>query len=441
VDCKNGGLQMPRKVKDCIIDTRTARAKLKPQGLPYWRSVGEQGLHLGYRRNVAQAGTWNFRILNTRGAKSKYTTGLLGIADDVSEADGTRVLDYQMAVVAARVKATEAAKVANGETAKPKGPFTVSDAIENYLTDLTHRGKDARDARYKLLAHVAPKLGGRMLAGITKTELRAWLHNLSKAPARVRSAKGEAPAHRVAPQGDEQERRRKNSANRVWKLAKATFNHAYAEGHVASDEGWRTVKRLEDADAARVRFLSEDECRRLLNACAPDFRRIVTGALLTGARYSELCRMEVQDFQHKSGTVHINKGKTGARHVHLTAEGVKFFDSLTIGKAAGDLLFAKDRDGSAWGTSHQIPHMAAAAKRAHLAHVNFHALRHSFASHLMEQAEVPLMVIALALGHKDTTMVQKHYGHLRPDFVAETIRAKAMKLGLKLDNKVRTLRA
>ena len=41
----------------------------------------------------------------------------------------------------------------------------------------------------------------------------------------------------------------------------------------------------------------------------------------------------------------------------------------------------------------------------------------------------PLMVVAQVLGHADTRMVEKHYGHLAPSYVRDTVRATAMDLG------------
>ena len=41
----------------------------------------------------------------------------------------------------------------------------------------------------------------------------------------------------------------------------------------------------------------------------------------------------------------------------------------------------------------------------------------------------PLLVIAQALGHRDTSMVERHYGHLCPGFVRQTIEATGMDLG------------
>jgi hypothetical protein len=37
----------------------------------------------------------------------------------------------------------------------------------------------------------------------------------------------------------------------------------------------------------------------------------------------------------------------------------------------------------------------------------------------------PLMVVAKNLGHRDTRMVERHYGHLAPNYVADEIRKSA----------------
>jgi hypothetical protein len=54
--------------------------------------------------------------------------------------------------------------------------------------------------------------------------------------------------------------------------------------------------------------------------------------------------------------------------------------------------------------------------------VGFHVLRHTHASILAMQA-VPMAVIARQLGHSDTRMTERHYAHLAPNYVADTIRA------------------
>jgi len=54
---------------------------------------------------------------------------------------------------------------------------------------------------------------------------------------------------------------------------------------------------------------------------------------------------------------------------------------------------------------------------------------------------MPLMVVARNLGHADTRMVEKHYGHLTADFVANAIRKSAPRFGFKLSHKIVPLSA
>jgi integrase len=118
-----------------------------------------------------------------------------------------------------------------------------------------------------------------------------------------------------------------------------------------------------------------------------------------------------------------------ARHVVLTSEGATLFSSLVAGKAAGYSVF-KRHDGKDWGPSHQQRPLAEASRRARISpEVNFHILRHTHASTLAMRG-VPLGVIAAQLGHSDTRMTQRHYAHLSPGYIADTIRANFPSLGV-----------
>jgi integrase len=182
-------------------------------------------------------------------------------------------------------------------------------------------------------------------------------------------------------------------------------------------------------DAARVRYLTTDEARRLLNACAQDFRTIVEAALLTGVRYGELTAMTVSDLNRDSGTVHVRTSKAGrARHVVLNDEGHALFERLSAGRAGDERIFLK-ADGTMWAKSHQHRPLKAACERAKIVpSLDFHSLRHTWAS-LSIMAGAPLLVVARNLGHSDTRMVERHYGHLAQSYVAETIRRTAPTFG------------
>ena len=49
---------------------------------------------------------------------------------------------------------------------------------------------------------------------------------------------------------------------------------------------------------------------------------------------------------------------------------------------------------------------------------------------------VPLLVVAKNLGHTDTRMVEKHYGHLAPSYVSDAIKAGAPRFDVSSESNV-----
>ena len=70
----------------------------------------------------------------------------------------------------------------------------------------------------------------------------------------------------------------------------------------------------------------------------PEFGILVRAALETGARYEELARLRVVDFNPDSGTLHVRKSKAHKdRHIVLTDDGREFFASLVAGRKGSEL--------------------------------------------------------------------------------------------------------
>jgi integrase len=106
-----------------------------------------------------------------------------------------------------------------------------------------------------------------------------------------------------------------------------------------------------------------------------------------------------------------------------------------LGKTGDALLLVKS-DGSQWGKSHQARPMGDACSRAKIKPAaSFHILRHTWAS-LAIMAGAPLMVVARNLGHADTRIVERHYGHLAPSYIADAIRAAAPRFDIAPDRKL-----
>jgi hypothetical protein len=288
---------MARTVADRNLGTREARRRLPARRKPYWRAI-ERGLHVGYYKG-SRGGRWIARRYLGEGC---YKETIVGSADDVLDADGRAILDFGQAQAGARQWFHAEARRAAGE-APDAGPFTLAQALDAYLEWFGLHRKSLVATRSAVEAHIRPALGQLEVAGLTTGTIRRWHDELARQPARVRTRRGESPRHREAPDGPETLRARRSTANRLLTVLKAALNHVYAhppkdhEAAVAAldPEAWRKVKPYRGADAARVRYLQADECRRLLNACEPDFRALVRGALATGCRHGELARLEVRD--------------------------------------------------------------------------------------------------------------------------------------------------
>jgi integrase len=426
---------MPRSARNSSLETRTARLRLPIRRKPFFVKIAK-GLSLGYYRG-AVAGSWVARYY--RGAQS-YDTAAIGAADDTIDADGVTVFDYWQAQQQARQWGERQRLISAGGVRK--GTYTVKDAVTDYLAEIKAEKKPAavKGAEYVFDAWILPELGAIQIEKLTTDKLNRWRNKLATEPKRIRKKRmATEPATRATPDDEDARRARKATANRILTMLKAALNRAFHSDRVSSDTAWRKVKPFKRVDEAVVRYLSAAEARRLVDACAEDFRKLVQAALLTGCRYAELARLKSGDFNGDSGTVAIRLSKGKVRHVVLTDEGKAAFEGWTADRVSTDLAFLRE-DGEPWGTSHQKRPLDEASVRAGISpKVNFHILRHTHGSHLAMNG-VPMGVIAAQLGHADTRMTEKHYAHLAPSYIAQTIRANFPDLGIGSGSRVVPLR-
>ena len=217
------------------------------------------GLSLGYHRSPRGAGAWWARVL----VAAKYRSASIGVADDHEHADGERHLDYGQAQRAARAWA---------DRQTGAGPFTVSAACKRHVEAL-RAGKGERSAYHAqsvVNRHIEPKLGKELVADLTTDTLRRWRDGL------VKLAGDEFD--------DEDERRSRDTANRILTVLKAALNRAFEDGMVKDDRAWRAMKAFKAVGEARQALLTNDEIQRLVDACPPGLRDLVAAGAYTGAR-------------------------------------------------------------------------------------------------------------------------------------------------------------
>jgi len=526
------------------LDSRTKRKALEP-GKYHQDALGE-GLYLRYRRPEGmETGTWTARRMDE--SKGKLIQARIGDADDILTSDGNRVLTY----VEAR-KATEAWAATPPEEAKSEDTVagvTVKDVINAYVEDARSTRKDPRTAEDSLQAaeaNIIPALGHIKVADLTVEGLKGWLTSFISHGGLKTGRKrkvGEPVEYRVLPDPvKDQEayfaavKRRKSSANRTLAILKGALNLAVENKLIPKGElPWADVPPFKGAAGQRMRFLDVHEVQALVKACDPELRLLVSAALFTGARYGELTKAKVKDFDPSNGSLRVDgKGKDSrVRHIFLSDEGLEFFKFLVAGRGKGEPLFthhdverqtgasavaaigeaqiplssaeaavlevlqgmagnrityrqiedtlwpgekvgrraintldqlrrklqdegvtlrrgdegvclvlpegahlvirimaAKAQGGKGRWQKHDVrAPLAKAVERAKIEPVVFHELRHTYASDLIKRG-VQLMIVADQLGHVDTRMVEKHYGHLAQATKRDAIRIGATVLGI-----------
>jgi len=230
----------------------------------------------------------------------------------------------------------------------------------------------------------------------------------------------------------------------VLSILLAALNLALRKKEFRGSPVWREVGPYEKTKSQRMRFLAIPDQVRLARVCPPDFQRLTKGALYTGSRYGELTHLTVADYNREAMSIyipgHLTKNRK-ARHIVLTAE------ATTAGRRAVEPMFVRDNEvkrntregGLSWLPGDQRPFMEVACTTASISRLTFHELRHTAASTWIA-AGMDLILVARQLGHGDTRMVEKHYGHLSPDGAAARFRSIAHELGLEGPEQVMTLR-
>jgi integrase len=371
---------MAQSIRAPKLENRTGRLKLAIRKKPYFIKV-DRGIAVGYRRN-AGAGTWVARI--TRNGED--WTKALGSADDFEEATTGQTLAWWTAQARARELA-----VGRYEHDASK-PATVTAALDSYALDLQARGASAENVQM-VRGHLPAALAAKPVALLSAKELRAWRDALL--------SKGLAPA----------------SVTRISKPFKAALNLAAAhDPRIVNTRVWKVgLAALPDAESARNVILPESSVRALVNAAweiDPELGLLVEAAAITGARVSQIARLDVGDLTDgKSPWLNMPTSKKGRGQKRIDRYPVPIPLSLASklkGNLPNDAPLLLRRD-QRWQRGDHGELVRAAVVRAGLnpAEVSIYALRHtSIVRQLL--ANIPIRVVAV---NHDTSaaIIERNY--------------------------------
>ncbi|HVT15017.1 MAG TPA: site-specific integrase [Thermoanaerobaculia bacterium] len=280
---------------------------------------------------------------------------------------------------------------------------TVAELIDRYIAEVlgSRSGGDVRD-RTAQLDWWRAKVGERYLVDLTPRLIAELRESLGR---------GDTPTGRPV--------KAATQARYIAALSHA-LSIAVKEWQWLDDNPCRKVRRPSEP-RGRMRYLSEDERRRLLAAClgSSDSRLypLVVLAVSTGGRRGELMGLRWRDLDLVGGAAILDQTKNGdRRRLPLTGLVLEMLSERSkVRRLDDDFVFA-DQEGRA-----EFPRYAwkAAVAEAGLSDFRFHDLRHSAASYLAMNGAT-LAEIAEVLGHRTLQMV-KRYAHLSPQHTTAVV--------------------
>jgi site-specific recombinase XerD len=206
---------------------------------------------------------------------------------------------------------------------------------------------------------------------------------------------------------------------------RAVFNMAIKWDYL-KENPTKGVVRLKVNDSKQPRFLTKEECQKLLDNSSEELRNIFYVFLNTGMRKAELENLEWADVDFRRGKIKIRrkdfwKPKTGEREIPVnqgTRELLKKLKGENDKDLQSNFVFpATDGGKIKEKLRRQLIRIAEKAKVKDLTKI--HSLRHTYASHLVMKG-VDLPTVQKLMGHSDiqTTMI---YSHLAPDHLADAV--------------------
>jgi site-specific recombinase XerD len=170
------------------------------------------------------------------------------------------------------------------------------------------------------------------------------------------------------------------------------------------------------------KILSADEIERLLAALGSlKLQAIVIAAYGAGLRVSEACKLRVEDIDSARMVIAVRSGK-GDRD-RQTMLPKRLLEVLRAywkeARPPGPELFPGQKPGSVVGRDTVGRALRIAAARARIAkRVTPHALRHAFATHLLESG-TDLRTLQVLLGHASIRTTVR-YAHVSPTMIRQT---------------------
>lgn len=277
---------------------------------------------------------------------------------------------------------------------------TLADLINRYIETTLPTKPKSIETQKPQLEWWREEIGYKLLSDITPSLIAECRDNLLKQS--IKGGKTRSPA----------------SVVRFMAALSHAFTIAINEWEWVESNPVKKVKKPKEP-RGRVRYLSDDERERLLQACKESENKliypVVILALSTGMRLGEVTGIKWADIDMRRGSIVLHETKNDDRRAApLVGKAMEVIKEHGKVRRLNSTYVFPSRNGQK--PAHIRNAWNKAIAKADIEDFHFHDLRHSTASYLAMNG-ASLADIAAVLGHKTLAMV-KRYAHLSDSHIA-----------------------
>lgn len=180
--------------------------------------------------------------------------------------------------------------------------------------------------------------------------------------------------------------------------------------------------------AQKTRFLDKLEVRRLIDAAENPWKNMIIICLHTGVRIGELISLQWDDVEFNALKLIVRRSawrnkiglpKSGKeREISLNKVAFETFKRLYRQDRFAQWIFHQENQERLSHAMCRRP-LHRACKQARIPFIQWHTLRHTFASHLVSSG-VPLRAVQKLLGHANYATTER-YSHLSPEITQHAV--------------------
>lgn len=203
-------------------------------------------------------------------------------------------------------------------------------------------------------------------------------------------------------------KQKKGLSSQTISLYANAINFLYTQ--IYKDSGFEKIRHPKKNQRLPV-VLSKKEIKLIIDKINNNKHRlIISVAYSSGLRVGEIVNLKCKDIDPEELTITIKQGKGRKDRLTVLSDSiVSDLLVLTANKQNNDLVFESERGGKLTTTTLQKVFRTSLKRAGIKKEATFHSLRHSFATHLLENG-VDVRYVQELLGHRNirTTQIYTH---------------------------------